>query len=56
LRIRELEKESQREDFWADPVKAKDTLLEQSRLKDAVANWKKLKNDIDDIGIIYQIS
>ncbi len=25
-------------------------------MNDAVANWKKLKSDIDDIGLIYQIS
>jgi peptide chain release factor 2 len=56
LRIRELEKESQREGFWNDAVRAKETLQEQSRLTNAVANWKKLRNDIDDLGLLHQIS
>ena len=56
MRIRELEKESQREGFWNDPARAKETLQEQSRLTNAVADWKKLRNDIDDVGFLHQIS
>jgi peptide chain release factor 2 len=56
LRVRELEKESQCEGFWNDPSKAREILQEQSRLNDTIINWKKLKNDIDDIGLFHQIS
>ena len=30
--------------------KAKEILQEQSRLNDAVANWKKLQSNVDDLG------
>ena len=56
LRIRELEKESLREGFWNDQNKAKDILQEQSRLNDAVTNWKKMQSNIDDLGLLYQIA
>ena len=56
LRIRELEKESLREGFWNDPNKAKDILQEQSRLNDAVTNWKKLRSNVDDLGLLYQMA
>ena len=56
LRIRELEKESLHEGFWNDPNKAKDILQEQSRLNDAVTNWKKLRSNVDDLGLLYQIA
>ena len=56
LRIRELEKESLREGFWNDPNKAKEILQEQSRLNDAVTNWKKLRSNVDDLGLLYQIA
>jgi peptide chain release factor 2 len=56
LRIRELAKESLREGFWNDPNKAKEILQEQSRLNDAVTNWKSLTRNIDDLGQLYQIA
>lgn len=56
MRVRELDKESQREGFWNDATRAREILQEQSQLNDAVTNWKKLKNDIDDIGLMYQIA
>jgi peptide chain release factor 2 len=56
LRIRELEKESLREGFWNDTNKARDILQEQSRLNDAVTNWKKLRSNVDDLGLLYQIA
>ncbi len=43
-------KDSLREDFWNDPNKAKETLQEQSRLNEAVTNWKKLTSNVDDLG------
>ena len=56
LRVRELERESQREGFWGDPGKAREILQEQSRLNDVIANLKKLKSDIDDVELLHQIS
>jgi len=56
LRIRELEKEALREDFWSDSNKARDILQEQSRLNDAVTNWKKLNGTLDDLGLLYQMA
>ncbi len=56
MRVRELEKESQREGFWNDPGKAREILQEQSRLQEAIVSLKKLNSDIDDVGLLYQIS
>jgi len=56
LRIRELAKDSLREDFWNDPNKAKETLQEQSRLNEAVTNWKKLTSNVDELGQLYQMA
>jgi peptide chain release factor 2 len=56
LRIRELEKESQCEGFWNDPCKAKEILQEQRIFNDAKNKCKNIKNDIDDIALIYKIS
>jgi len=56
LRIRELARESLREDFWNDPNTAKTILQEQSRLNDMVANWKKLAGNVDDLGALYQMA
>jgi peptide chain release factor 2 len=56
LRIRELAKESLREGFWNDQNKAKEILQEQSHLNDAVANWKKLVSNVDDLDLLYQIA
>jgi len=56
LRIRELAKDSLREDFWNDPNKAKETLQEQSRLNEAVTNWKKLTSSVDELGQLYQMA
>jgi peptide chain release factor 2 len=56
LRIRELAKEALREGFWSDQNKAKEILQEQSRLSDTVTNWKKIKNNVDDLDLLYQIA
>ena len=56
MRVRELERESLREGFWNDQNRAKDILQEQSRLNDAVTNWKKLQSNVDDLGLLYQIA
>jgi peptide chain release factor 2 len=56
VRIRELGKESLREDFWSDQNKAREVLQEQSRLTDTVANWKKLANNVNDLELLHQIA
>lgn len=56
MRIRELDKESLRADLWSDPNRARDILQEQSRLKDAVTNWKRLRSHVDDLGLLHQMA
>ena len=56
MRIRELEKESQREGFWNDTEKASGILREKSRLTDAVEKWKKQKSSLDDLRILSEIA
>ncbi len=56
MRIRELEKDSQREDFWADPDKATGILREKSRLDDSVRKWKMQKGHVSDLKDLYDIA
>jgi peptide chain release factor 2 len=56
LRIRELDKIIVREGFWNEPDKARETLQEQSRLNEAVAKWKRQKNNLDDLTLLYDIA
>jgi peptide chain release factor 2 len=56
LRIRELEKESLREDLWSDPDKATEILREKSRLTDIIEKWKKQKSSIDDLAILTEMA
>jgi peptide chain release factor 2 len=56
LRLRELAKQSLRESFWSDQNKAREILQEQSRLNDAVTNWKKLTSNVNDLDLLYQIA
>ena len=56
MRSRELEKETLREGFWNEPDKARDILQEQSRLNEAVAKWKRQKNNIDDLALLCEIA
>ena len=56
MRIRELEKETLRAGFWNEPDKARETLQEQSRLNEAVAKWKRQKNNLDDLALLCEIA
>jgi peptide chain release factor 2 len=56
LRIRELDKIIVREGFWNEPDKARETLQEQSRLNEAVAKWKRQKNNLDDLTLLCDIA
>ena len=53
---RELEKETLREGFWNEPDKAREILQEQSRLNEAVAKWKRQKNNLDDLALLCDIA
>ena len=45
-----------REGFWNEPDKARETLQEQSRLNEAVAKWKRQKNNLDDLALLYDMA
>ncbi|MCX5822951.1 MAG: peptide chain release factor 2 [Deltaproteobacteria bacterium] len=56
LRIRELDKESQRDGFWDDQEKASGILREKSWLTDAVEKWKQQKSSLEDLRILSEIA
>jgi peptide chain release factor 2 len=56
LRIRELEKESLRNDLWDDPDKASGILREKSRLSDIVERLRKQKSNVEDLRILAEIA
>ena len=56
IRIRELEKEILRNDFWNDPDKAAVLLREKSRLAEIVEKWKNRKKDLDDLRDLAEIA
>ena len=56
MRIRELDKESQRAGFWDDQEKASGILREKSRLTDAVEKWKQQKSSLEDLRILSEIA
>lgn len=45
-----------RDGFWDEPEKATGILREKSRLSDAVDNWNKLKNSLDDLILLNEIA
>jgi len=49
IRIRELDKEIERNGFWNDPGRATELLREKSRLAEIVDKWRRQKNDIEDL-------
>jgi peptide chain release factor 2 len=51
-----LEKASLSENFWNEQDKARETLKDKNRLEMIVDNWKKLKDDIDDIEILFDLA
>ena len=44
------------ENFWNDQEKARDTLKNKNKLEMIVEGWKKLKNNIDDAEILYNLA
>ena len=56
LQIKEMEKCSLKEDFWSDPEKASEILREKSRLVSIVANWKRQKDTLNDLEMLFELA
>ncbi len=54
--IKELEKISLGENFWNEQEKARETLKNKNKLEMIVEGWRKLKNDIDDAEILFNLA
>ncbi len=54
--IKELERISLDENFWNEQEKARETLKNKNKLEIIVASWRKLKNDIDDAEILFNLA
>ena len=54
MNIQKLEKDSLRDDLWGDPEKASEILREKTRLTTIVAGWRKQKNALDDLALLYE--
>lgn len=54
--IKELEKISLSENFWSEQEKARDTLKNKNKLEMIVNGWRKLKNNIDDAEILFNLA
>jgi peptide chain release factor 2 len=55
-KIKELEKTSLNDNFWNEQEKAREVLKNKNKLETIVDNWKKLKNTIDDIEILFNMA
>ena len=51
-----MEKCSLKEDFWSDPEKASEILREKSRLVSIVANWKRQKDTLNDLEMLFELA
>jgi protein subunit release factor A len=56
LRIHELDKEAVNENFWNDPVKAREVLQEKSRLRGIVDKWQRQNDNLDDMRLLHEIA
>ena len=54
--IKELEKISMSENFWNEQEKARETLKNKNKLEMIVERWRKLKNNIDDAEILFNLA
>jgi peptide chain release factor 2 len=54
--IKELEKISLGENFWNEQEKARETLKNKNKLEIIVEGWRKLKNNIDDAEILFNLA
>lgn len=51
-----MERAALHENFWSEQEKARDTLKEKNKLETVVNNWKKLKDELGDIEILYSLA
>lgn len=51
-----MERAALHENFWSEQEKARDTLKEKNKLETVVNNWKKLKDELSDIEILYSLA
>ena len=54
--IKELDKISQKEDFWSDKEKATEVLKEKNKLLMTVSNWKRQKKNFDDLVMLFELA
>jgi peptide chain release factor 2 len=54
--IKELEKISLCENFWNEQEKARETLKNKNKMEMIVERWRKLKNNIDDAEILFNLA
>jgi peptide chain release factor 2 len=56
VQIKELEKISISENFWNEQEKARETLKSKNKMEMIVEGWKKLKNNIDDAEMLFNLA
>ncbi len=54
-KIKELEEETAKGDFWSDKEKAEKTFQKLSSLKDSYYPWKEIISEIDDLGELLDL-
>jgi peptide chain release factor 2 len=55
-KVRDLEKQVIREDFWNEPDNAREVLKEKTRLEDTIASWRKQGSMLDDVMLLFEIA
>ncbi|MBW2645355.1 MAG: peptide chain release factor 2 [Deltaproteobacteria bacterium] len=55
-RLQEVEKEMTKDGFWDDPKKGKPLLQERTRISNTVQDWEKLRNELDDAEVLYDLA
>lgn len=54
-KVKSLEKEIGKEDFWKDKVSAEKHIQELTSLKEKISSWEKIKNKVNDLLEIAQL-
>ena len=56
VEIGQLDLLSQKEDFWNDAETAREVLKKKTKLSSAFDNWKRLKQALDDVAVLYDLA
>jgi peptide chain release factor 2 len=56
IEIGALDALSQKEDFWNDAETARDVLKKKTRLTSVFDNWKKIKQSLEDVALLYELA